>query len=457
VTSKLVRYQLIAFVLVTVLGVTFAMLQYAGLPRLLGFGQYRVSLAMPATGGLYTGAVVTERGVPVGRVRGIHVASSDGSMLADISLNDGVQIPSGLRAAVRNTSAIGEQYLELTPQQAGPPYLQPGATIPRREVSLPPQVGTLLLDANSLLASVNHQQLNTTINALYAAFNGTGPDLQRLIGSSSKLVTSAQQNLAPTSNLASELTTVLRTQGANSASIQAFSSDLASFTQQVRASNGDISGSLQQLPGFTTELNALIGQLQSTLPLLLANLTATGQVLKVYLPNVRQTLVVVPATINYITAATMNSTSVPGSANGDFKWTVNNPPACQKGYLGAADMRSPGDTSEAAPPSPTPRCEEPQGSPIGVRDAYEDPCPNDPALRAATAAGCGLIFDAAAVRASNASRGGGGSATAGSSTYDPENGMFFGPNSSLYYAGAGSTSGSGPTNLSQLLRQTLGG
>ncbi|HYZ57227.1 MAG TPA: MCE family protein [Streptosporangiaceae bacterium] len=456
-TSKLVRYQLIAFVVVTVLGVTYAMLQYVGLPRILGFGQYRVSVAMPAAGGLYANAVVTERGVPVGTVRDIRLGNN--GAVADISLNDGIQIPSDLHAAVRNTSAVGEQYLDLVPQKAGPPYLQPGATVPESEVSLPTSVSNLLTDVNSLLTSVPQKQLNTTINELYNAFNGTGPGLQRLLDSSGQLLASAHQNLTPTSKLISELGPVLRTQGVNSADIETFSRDLASFTRQLRASNADLSGSLQQLPGFTTEFNALIGQLQPTVPLLLANLTAVGQVLKVYLPNVRQILVVLPADINYVTASTMTSSpSVPGSANLDFKATINNPPPCQQGYSGPGAMRPPSDTSRAAPPSPTPHCTEPQGSPIGVRDGYNDPCPNNPAIRSATAAGCGLIFQSAAAAAGTGAKGQGNrSAVAGAATYDPATGLFFGPDGILYSAGAGSIAGGGPTTLGGLLQQTLGG
>ena len=455
-TTKLVRYQLIAFVVVTVLGVTYAMLQYVGLPRILGFGQYRLSVAMPAAGGLYANAIVTERGVPVGTVRDVRLGAS--GAVAGISLNNGVQIPSDLHAAVRNTSAIGEQYLELTPQKAGPPYLQPDALIPEREVSLPPQVGNLLTDVNSLLTSVPKKQLNTTINQLYTAFNGSGPDLQRLLGSSSQLLNSAHQNLTPTSKLIGELGPVLRTQGVNSADIQAFSKDLASFTSQLRASNADLRGSLQQLPGFTNELNALIGQLQPTVPLLLANLTATGQVLKVYLPNVREVLIVLPATINYLTAATYAADSVPGGVHGDFKMTLNSPPACQQGYLGPGAMRSPNDTGPAAAPSQTPHCQEPHGSPVGVRDGYNDPCPNNPAIRAATAAGCGLIFDSSELQpGSGQQRGGSSSGAGGASTYDPGTGLFFGPSGIPYSAGAGTVSGSGPTTLGQLLQQTLGG
>ena len=489
-TSKLVRYQLVAFVVVTVLGVSYAMLQYVGLPRLLGFGQYHLSVALPAAGGLYANAVVTERGVQVGRVDGIRLGRH--GAIADISVGNGTAIPADLRAAVRNTSAVGEQYLELTPQRPGPPYLQPGATVPEREVSLPPQPGQLLTNVSALLNSVPRQQLATTISELYNAFNGSGPDLQRLLDSSHLLLGTARQHLGPTGKLITQLQPVLRTQQADAADIAAFSRNLASFTQQLRASNADLGGSLQQLPGFTTELNSLVGQLQPTVPLLLANLTAVGRVFEVYLPNLRQVLVILPADINDVTAASLTS-PVPGSANMDFKSTINNPPPCQQGYPQA--MRPPTDTSRAAPPSPTPYCTAPHGSALEVRGARNNPCPNNPALRSATAAGCGLIFQpgapagtpaagqrpgrphgqAGAGAASTGSASTGSASTGSASTgpasagpastgpatgaaaYDPASGLFFGPNGILYSAGAGSLAGTGPATLSQLLQQTLGG
>ncbi len=458
-TSRLVRYQLIAFILVTVLGVSYAMLQYVGLPQILGFGQYRLSVALPAAGGLYANAIVTERGVPVGKVTGIRLGSH--GAIADISLNDGVQIPAALHAAIRNTSAVGEQYLELTPRRAGPPYLAPGALVPASEVSLPTPPGILLTSLSSLLNSVPRAQLDATLGQLYAAFNGSGPDLQRLLDSSQLLLGAARQHLTPTSRLITELAPVLHTQAADSADIAAFSRNLAAFTRQLRAGNAALSGSLRQLPGFTTELNALVGQVQPIVPLLLANLTAVGQVFEVYLPNVRQVLVILPADVNDVTAATMTS-PVPGSANMDFKATINDPPPCFQGY--PASMRPPTDTSRAAPPSPTPYCTAPHNSPLEVRGARNNPCPNDPALRAATAAGCGLIFQGPATSAGSGQAGAGhgrGQASSplatGAATYDPGSGLFFGPDGIPYQAGAGSVSGTGPATLSQLLRQTLGG
>jgi phospholipid/cholesterol/gamma-HCH transport system substrate-binding protein len=441
--SKLVRYQLIAFVLVTVLGVTYAMVQYVGLGRILGIGQFPVSVHMTQAGGLYQGAVVTERGVTVGKVNGIQL-SPQGGVVASINLDDGTQIPaSGLKAAVANTSAIGEQYLELTPQHSGPPYLGSGSVIPSSEVTLPPDPSTLLTNLNALLNSVPRKQLNVTINELYNAFNGSGPELQQLLDSASQLLTAAQQNLAPTKALATEAEPVLATQAASSTAIKSFSRNLASFTDQLRASNSDLAGAVDQGPGTIGELNDLINQLQPTLPLLLANLTSIGQVTDMYIPNLRQLLVITPAGINDLTAAIMES-PVAGASNVDFNLDVNNPAPCTQGYN--TPMRAPSETSSASLPAQAPYCTAAHSSQQDVRGARNDPCPNNPSVESATAAGCGLYF------------GGATSADNGDdiTSSDGASSLFVGPNGLLYSIGSESLAGNGPTTLSGLLQQTLG-
>jgi phospholipid/cholesterol/gamma-HCH transport system substrate-binding protein len=439
--SKLVRYQLIAFVIVTVLGLSYAMASYVGLGPIFGIGQYQVSVNLPTAGGLYANAIVTERGVAVGKVDDLHLTSH--GPVADISLNNGTQIPSDLKASVASTSAVGEQYLELTPKTAGGPYLTAGSVIPASDVSLPPDPTTTLDDLNALLQSIPTKQLTVTVTELYKAFNGTGPELGQLLDSSEQLLAAARQNLTPTEKLIGQSQTVLATQAANSANIRAFSRNLNLFTTQLRKSNGDLIGALNEAPGLTTQLNDLIGQLQPTVPLLLDNLTATGQVLRTYVPNLRQFLVIFPADVNDLDSVITHG-KTPGALNTDFRVEGNNPAPCTTGYQ--STMRQPTDTGPAAPPRLEPYCTTAHGSTQQVRGAHNYPCPNDPSLRAASAAGCGLHFGPSAVPAESGS----------STTYDPGTGLLVGPDGLLYSVGSQSLNGHGPTTLQGLLQETLG-
>lgn len=445
--SKLVRNQLIAFVVVTVLGIGYAMSSYVGLPKLMGFGTYTVSVGLPAAGGLYANAAVTERGVTVGKVDGIHLTKQ--GVFADISLNNGTKIPaSGLTAKVANTSAVGEQYLNLTPQSDGGPYLTGGAVIPSSKVTLPPDPSQSLADLNSLLASVPRAQLNTTINEMYNAFNGTGPDLRKLTTSSQQLLGAATQNLQPTKSLIDQSDPVLTTQANNSANIKEFTQNLSAFTSQLRASNSDLTGTIDQSPGTLNQVDDMIGQLQPTVPLLLDNLTSLGQVSKVYLNNLQQSFVILPADLNDVNAAILNAPQS-GEVNVDFKAQADT--ACTQGY--SQKQRSPLDTSYQAAPNPAPYCTAPQSGQTQARGAHNDPCPNNPAVRSATAAGCGLDFGTAdAVDAKGSSSSGTTSAT-----YQPGSGLFVGPGGTLYSAGQNTISGNGPKTFAGLLNETVNG
>ncbi len=68
--SPLVRWQLIGFVLVALMGLVYVGANYVRLGNLLGFGEYTVHLESETSGGIFTNAEVTYRGVPVGRVGG---------------------------------------------------------------------------------------------------------------------------------------------------------------------------------------------------------------------------------------------------------------------------------------------------------------------------------------------------------------------------------------------------
>ncbi len=65
--SRLAKWQLVAFVVVAVLGIGYVGAKYVRLDTLLGFGEYQVDARFANSGGIFTNAEVTYRGVPVGR------------------------------------------------------------------------------------------------------------------------------------------------------------------------------------------------------------------------------------------------------------------------------------------------------------------------------------------------------------------------------------------------------
>ena len=67
-----VKFQLVAFALISVLGIFYVGSNYVGFHFLSG-GPFQVKLYLPETGGIFSNAAVTERGVSVGRVGALKV------------------------------------------------------------------------------------------------------------------------------------------------------------------------------------------------------------------------------------------------------------------------------------------------------------------------------------------------------------------------------------------------
>jgi len=434
--SRLVRWQLVAFTILTVAAVVYASIAYVGLPRLLGIGQHRISVELPASGGLYPNAVVTLRGVEIGKVTGMRL--SQNGVLADLSVDDDVRIPADSQIAVRNTSAIGEQYLSFVPASEGPPYLAAGATVTGGKVTLPTEIGSVLRNTRALADSVPQDKLNTTIDELYNAFNGTGRTLQQFLDSAKTLTTAAADNVDPTRKLIADLVPVLATQKAEAPDISSYTADLASFTDQLRMSDPQIRAALTEGPGFATELGSLVDALRPTVPRLLTSLTSTARMVDVYLPNVAQVVSILPATVNDIISA-LGGSPVPGTAVLNLKTSVNSPTACTTGFQ--AQARDPSDTTSIPAPGDS-YCKLPQDAEELVRGARNSPCPNDPARRSATAAGCGLNFTSGAGPVTTA--------PPAPTTADPVTGLFLGPDGKPYILGDLTKSGL-PASLTSLL------
>ncbi|MCX2965299.1 MlaD family protein, partial [Gordonia aquimaris] len=66
--SRLARLQIAAVVIIGLFATAYAGVRYVHVERVVGIGIYTVTASMPSSGGIFTNAEVTYRGVPVGRV-----------------------------------------------------------------------------------------------------------------------------------------------------------------------------------------------------------------------------------------------------------------------------------------------------------------------------------------------------------------------------------------------------
>ncbi len=389
--SRSIKAKLAVFVAITVISLASMFVFYMRGPASLGIGVYHVSLQMRDSGGLYQGAQVSYRSVPVGIVQSLSATRT--GALANLRIDQGISIPSDLAAQVRSMSAIGEQYVNLVPSpKAGPAILRDGSVIKAEDVSLPTPSVEVLHNVDKLMTSINSSDLSTTVNELAKAVGNNSEDLGTLVAAASSLQKQANADLEPTMRLLNGLQVLLQQQAdAGPKTLSAFA-HLNHVAGRLASSDQELRDLLTHTPDALDQVGALSGQLQQPLPSLLAGAATVGNVLSTYRKNIEQVLTILPAeTSGFQTAVppSLINQTIP-EARVSFKLSVNNPPECTTGYAEAGHMRDPNDLTPKAP-SIGDYCKVPHADPRVVRGARNNPCPNSSA-RAATPAQCGLSF-----------------------------------------------------------------
>jgi phospholipid/cholesterol/gamma-HCH transport system substrate-binding protein len=368
-----VRLQLLAFVLVTILGVGYVSVRYLGAGALFGAGPYPVTLQLTDSGGIFTGADVTYRGVSVGRVGPIRLTTQGVDVQLDIE-PDAPPIPADSDAVVSNLSVIGEQFVDLRPVRGDGPTLRAGSVIPASRTSTPVPIGDLIAHLDTFLRSVPLESLRTVVHELGTAFTGTGTDLQVLLDSTDAFTRDAIAALPQTVTLIRDGRVVLQTQNEQSSAIISFSRDLALLAAQLRSSDPDLRRLIATAPQFADQTSGLLRESGTQIGQLLADLLTVSRVTLPRQAALRHLLSVYPV----VTGGT-DSSVVPDDGFVHLGLALNlfDPYACVRGYQGTI-RRSGTDTTPIAANRDA-FCAEPPGSPTDVRGAQNVPRAGTPA------------------------------------------------------------------------------
>jgi len=371
VITRQTKLQLLVFLLISAIGLSYTGIRYAGLGKYVGFDQgYVVSAEFVDSGGIFQGAEVTYRGVPSGKVEKLDLV--DGGVRVDLRLEPGTRVPSDVRAVVANRSAVGEQYVDLQPQRAGEPFMDAGDTIPMAMTEIPISPTQLVTNLDDFVRSVDITDLSIVLDELGNAFaDDAGLDLQAIIDDGNSLTQAAVDALPETTALIRDSEIALNTQRDVGGQFRSFNADLALLTDTLRSSDPDFRRLYANGTASATELTDLIRQNRTDLPVLLENLITVAQIQKVRLPGIEQILVTYP---NVVAGG---FTVAPGDGTTHFGLvTETAPPVCTAGY--DTERRDPADTSRRTPNLGA-YCAEPPGSPISVRGARNVPYPADSA------------------------------------------------------------------------------
>ena len=355
--TRRTKVQLVIFVIITLLGVTFVGARYAQLDRIVFDRSYTVVAHFADSGGIFAGAEVTYRGVTIGRVDKMVLTDEGVDVHLDIE-NTWDRIPADTFALVGNRSAVGEQYVELQPHVDTGPYLHDKSEIDPDETGLPIRTAQLLGDLSATVDSVDKDDLRTVVTELGTAFDGTGDDLGQIIDTSNSFIATANENFDLTTALIRDANTVLTGQLAQASSIRSFSRDLAVFSTTLADSDADLRAVIDTGSATVNQVRTFIEDNQVDLASLLNNLRTVSEVVVANLNGVEHLLTVYPHVVEggFTVVAKDPET---GQYDAHFGLVLTPHSLCRDGYE-STDKRSPFDR-ENRPLNTSAGCQEPIG------------------------------------------------------------------------------------------------
>lgn len=371
--SRLVRIQLLAFLVITVVGVGYVGVRYAGLERLFADPHYPVTMELADSGGVFSGANVTYRGVDVGRVG--QLSLTERGVAVELLINkDTPPIPADLTAVVANLSAIGEQYVDLRPNTDAGPMLAAGSVIPEQATRTPVPIEEVLLNLDQLARSVPLDSLRTTVDELGTAFSDTGPELEALLDSNRMFTEDAIDALPETLTLIRDARTVLDTQNdaAQASAIISFSRDLRLLAGQLKQSDPDLRRLIDTAPRFSIQVTELLRESGPGIGELVADLLTVSRIAEPRVDGLEQILVTYPA----VTSTAFTTT--PGDGTTHLGLVLDSsfdpfPCGLAEDSPYQQTPKRPGTELRPIPANDDAFCEQPRGSEISVRGSQHTP------------------------------------------------------------------------------------
>jgi phospholipid/cholesterol/gamma-HCH transport system substrate-binding protein len=155
--------------------------------QLVGVGVVEQPMTVTAdfasSGGVFTNQEVTYRGVLVGKVGDLQL-NDDGvdiELLVDPEWKG--KIPADLTAKVQSKSAVGEQFVNLTPRSSSGEMLRDGDVIPRSNTRLSVDFQELLRSLDRVLQDVPPATTRRLIHNLAGGLGGRGDDIATVLES----------------------------------------------------------------------------------------------------------------------------------------------------------------------------------------------------------------------------------------------------------------------------------
>ena len=247
------------------------------LNRSLFSSGYTIDAQFPNAAGISHGTSVMVAGVNVGSVTSVKVNGN--TVDAQLSVNNGVQLPHITRAAVEVETLLGVVDVTLEPVSGWDDPLKSGATI--TDTSVPTEFYQLQNTAHSLLSKTNAQALNNLVTSLANITQDKQQQVAQIISGLGALTTTVDQRSGQVSQLIDSANTLSSTLASRDQQLLSVVNNLNTVSTGLAAHDQDLSNLITNLDSMASQTNSLVNQdspaLNSLLSSLHADLTVVGQ------------------------------------------------------------------------------------------------------------------------------------------------------------------------------------
>jgi phospholipid/cholesterol/gamma-HCH transport system substrate-binding protein len=315
--SSTTKIQLLIFAIVTVIGATIVGGKYAQLDRLVVDRTYPVKVELKESGGIFAGAEVTYRGIPIGKVGSLEYTANGVRATLDIE-KSAPKMSQDTIAIVANKSAIGEQFMDLQPRSDRGPYLQGGSVIPTSNTVVPLDATDLLIDVGALVDSVDTKSLQTVINEVGIAFAAYGKDLGVIIDTFTSFIKAANAAWPETQSLIRGSNTVLQTLVDKRGQFTTLTENLTDLTGTLVKEDKNIRKLLDKGPGAGKEIGAVVQENTSDLASIFNSLGTLTGTLDTRWKSLESLLIIFPWTVAGSYGITNPAANRPGEQDGSI-------------------------------------------------------------------------------------------------------------------------------------------
>ncbi|WP_121258873.1 MlaD family protein [Nocardioides ferulae] len=300
---------------------------------------YRVTVHFDEAAGLHERSTVNYRGQQVGTVSDVRL-TADG-VVAELTLEEGVEVPRDSEVGVANLSAVGEQYVDIRPRTAEGPMLEDGDVVTAEDTTTPPPVHEVVAHTQRLMRRVDLADVRTIGREVARAFADGSVDLRATSVELERSVALLQRLQPDLLALLEHGEVPLRTGVEKEQTIRRASRDLAAVAAELRRADRPLRRLIDDGGRLVPLLQRLWATHAPTLRSLLETATPLAEMSAAHLPGLRVWLDWIPEQLEAMARSTRDGSG----------WVVLVPKLLENcTYSGPSGQRDPSALSRRPPP-----------------------------------------------------------------------------------------------------------